>query len=140
MDFCSDTYVRASHSQPIESQGILYADTTSRILQHGSGNVGLGCESTASEENEVIESKETASAPQRPPTVPGSNGTRLSDRRRRRSRKFPWQNNPNFIRYELQSERYCAYRKRQQQNGGSPIWPDDVEDCFQYGTHWHCSS
>ena len=137
MDFCNDTYVRASHSQTGKSEGGSYADTTSRILQHSSGNVGLDCESTASriEEFEQIESKETATAVQCRPTDPENNGTRPSDRRRRRSRKFPWQDNPNFIRYEFQSERYCAYRKRSQQNGGSAVWPDDVEDCFQYGTH-----
>ena len=131
MDFCNEPY----HPQACRNEEGQYADTRSRILQQRSGNVGIDCESTAPivEEHGQVESKQKVSLVQSRSTNSGSNGTRLSDRKKRKSRHFPWQKDPNFIRYEFQSERYCTYRTKSKQNGAAAKWPDDVEDCFQYG-------
>lgn len=113
-----------------------------RAFQLSSGSLDSnGSEATSDGfKSEFLDHHSTGEAPSifstRAATHEG-NLSRLGERRRRRQRRdgirqYPWQRDRNFIRYELNSERYRQYREKSRQNSDQ-VWPDDVEDCLQYG-------
>ena len=128
----------------LPSQGQSFSDDNefpSKALQLSSGNVILnGLDATLDGfKTEAVKhsSVEAASIFSAQPASIDDKQSRLGERRRRRSRRnglrqYPWQRDRNFIRYEHDSERYRAYRLKQKQNNNQ-VWPDDVEDCLQYG-------
>ena len=133
MDPRHDMYIMSSqHGFSAEEESHLRS--SSRILQHSSGNIGLECASTTTkiEGDEANDTKEAPSIfePHRRPS--DGDGRRSSARRTRRGRPYPWQTDRNFIRWERQSERYNAYRKKSRENTDQ-VWPEDLEDCLQYG-------
>ena len=95
-----------------------------RALQLSSGNVGFNDSDTSLDDfkTDLVDNYHLGEAPSilssRPANVEGKS-SHLEERRRRRRREgaryYPWQRR-NFIRYELDSERYRAYRLKSNQN------------------------
>ena len=144
MEFDRSLCILPSQGPPYLIEGGEKCESPPRALQLSSGNVrSVGSEPTfdirkpelghqfGREEAPSIFSTRTTHAEGSLP--------RAGERRRRRqrrdagSRQYPWQRDRNFIRYELDSERYRAYRLKTRQSNDQ-IWPDDVEECLQYGT------
>ena len=144
MEFDRSLCVLPSQGPPYSIEGGEKCESPPRALQLSSGNIGsVGSEPTfdilkpelshqhCREEAPSIFSTRTNHA--------DGSLARVGERRRRRqrrdagSRQYPWQRDRNFIRYELDSERYRAYRLKTRQSNDQ-VWPDDVEECLQYGT------
>ena len=95
-----------------------------KALQLSSGNVGFnGSEASFDDfKTDLVDNYHLGEAPSilssRTANVEGGS-SHLEERRRRRrrdgARYYPWQRR-NFIRYELDSERYRAYRLKSNQN------------------------
>ena len=134
MEPSSDMHIQASNQQVYSFDRRSAAESSSRILQHGSGNVGLESVSKVirAEEEERLDRKSAGSAVESKNINRDNTGKRPRERRKRRLRPYPWERDPNFIRYEFQSERYVAYRNKARQSNDQK-WPDEVEDCLQYG-------
>ena len=111
----------------VPSQGPPFPDDDeypSKALQLSSGNVGFNGSDASFDDfkPDLVDSYHLGEAPSilnsRTANVEG-NSSHLEERRRRRrrdgTRYYPWQRR-NFIRYELDSERYRAYRLKSNQN------------------------
>ena len=95
-----------------------------KALQLSSGNAGFNGPGASFDDfkTDLVDSYHLGEAPSilssRTANVEG-NSSQLEERRRRRrrdgARYYPWQRR-NFIRYELDSERYRAYRLKTNQN------------------------
>ena len=145
MESASSLCVLPSHGPPFFQEDNAISETSSRALQLSSGNVGsipaeprfdfLKAEfddQHGQEETTVFNTQTTS----REGNHPQAYQRKRQRQRRDGRRQYPWDRDRNFIRYELNSERYRAYRLKCQQ-GNDQVWPDDVEDCLQYGK---CSS
>ena len=134
MESRRDMYILSSDHQAFSAEAESALRSSSRVLQQSSGNVGLESISAVAkvEEDEEIDTHDAPSILEPRQSSRDTDTTRSSARRSRRSRLYPWERDRNFIRYELQSERYCAYRAKMRQ-ARVQKWPDDVEDCLQYG-------
>ena len=148
MEFDRSLCVLPSHGPPFSPEDELKCEGPPRALKLSSGNIGsVGSESTwdllKPEAGHDCSLGEAPSIFSTRTTHTESSASRVGERRRRRQRRdggrqYPWQRDRNFIRYELDSERYRAYRLKSRQSNDQ-VWPDDVEDCLQYGTNVFCS-
>lgn len=148
MEFDPSLCVLASQRPPFSTEDDLKCESPPRALKLSSGNVGsAGSESTLDflkpQVGHEYSLGEAPSVSSTRTTHTESSVSRVGERRRRRQRRdggrqYPWQRDRDFIRYELDSERYRAYRLKSRQSNDQ-VWPDDVEDCLQYGTNVFCS-
>lgn len=131
MDSGRDPYSFSSHHRILSAEDI---STSSRILQHSSGNRIFESISgfPKREDDERSDTKEAPSIFE--PRVKNRHreSARSRTRKARRGGPYPWDLDPTFIRWEHNSDRYKAYRAKAKQNSDQ-VWPDEVEDCLQYG-------
>jgi len=127
-------HILSSPDQAFSAEGDSIWGSSSRVLQDSSGNVGLEATSAflKSEEDAGSETKEAPSIFESRRKTRYKDGKRQAARRSHRRRPKPWEIDRNFVRYELQSERYRAYRAKAVQSNEQK-WPEDVEVCLQYG-------
>ena len=144
MEFDRSLCVLPSQGPPFPVEGGEKCESPPRALQLSSGNIGsVSSEPTFDilkpELGHQYAREDARSTFSTCTTHAEGSLPRVGERRRRRQRRdagtrqYPWQRDRNFIRYELDSERYRAYRLKTRQSN-EQIWPDDVEECFQYGT------
>ena len=128
-------HIFSSRQQTFSAEAALPSEGSSRVLQHSSGNIGL--------EFSPIITKSEEDTKEAPPIFEprtrsrGRIGHRQSARKARRLRPYPWETDPTFIRYELNSDRYRLYREKARE-GTDQVWPERLELCFQYGKLLRC--
>ena len=54
----------------------------------------------------------------------------------RRQQPSSWPSLPMYWHVEFQTERYRQYRDKLRQKGSNEVWPDRVEEAFQYGLYY----
>jgi len=120
--------------QAFSAEGESIWGSPSRVLQDSSGNVGIEAASTflKSEEDAGSDTIKTPSIFESRHKSRHKDGKGQAARRSHRRRPYPWEIDRNFVRYELQSERYRKYREKAVQSNEQK-WPEDVELCLQHG-------
>ena len=133
MDPGHSMYILSSHQQAFSAAAEPALGSSSRILQHSSGNIGLES-STIVAKSEDDDSKEAPSIFESRTRSSDRDRIKRNTRRTRRLRAYPWETDLEFIRnrYELRSERYNNYRAKANQSSDQ-VWPEELEVCFQYG-------
>jgi len=128
-----DMHILSTPDQAFSAEGERWG-STSRVLQDSSGNIGHEAASAflKSEGDAGSDTPEAPSIFESRHKSRCKDGKRHAARRSHRRRPYPWEIDRNFVRYELQSERYRLYRKKAVESNEQK-WPEHVEVCLQHG-------